>query len=168
MGGKTGSGTPLGELAQLREEAQKVIRREVEPGRQNVFISFVIEDEREVNALRGQAKNEDTAIEFNDWSVKEPYDSERAEYIRAKIRERIRQCSVTAVYLSEHTADSAWVDWEIRESVRLGKGVIAFHAGETPPTQLPKALGEFGIKPIRWTGAGLAKAIRSAEPKEHK
>ncbi len=166
MGGKTGGSISLGDLAQLRAEAEKAIRRDVEPGKQNVFTSFVVEDEREVNAFRAQAKNEDSEIEFNDWSVKEPYNSDRAEYIRAKIRERIRQCSVTAVFVSDQTASSDWVNWEIRESARLGKGVIAFHVGEMPPKRLPAALIELGIEPIRWTAAGIARAIRNATPKD--
>ena len=166
MGGKIGSGTPLGDIRRLQEKAQQNIRREIPPGKQNVFVSFVVEDEREVNAFRGQAKKEDSDIEFNDWSVRVPFDSERAEYIKSKIRERIRHCSVTAVYLSERTAGSPWVDWEIRESARLGKGVIAFHAGDAPPRRLPPALTELGIKPIRWTAKGISTAIRDAAPKD--
>ena len=43
-------------------------------------------------------------MEFNDWSLRAPFDSERADYVREGIRERIRQASLTLVYLSEHTA----------------------------------------------------------------
>ena len=98
----------------------------------NVFISFVSEDLNEVNLLRAQAKNENSAIEFNDWSLREPFDSERATYIQNGIRDGIERSSVTVVYVSERTASSQWVDWEIRESIRLGKGVIAVHSGDRP------------------------------------
>jgi len=56
-----------------------------------VFLSFAHEDINEVNLLRGQAKDEGSAIEFNDWSVREPFDSRRADYIKQKIGERIAQ-----------------------------------------------------------------------------
>ena len=39
----------------------------------NVFISFASDDLDEVNLLRGQAKNENSNIEFNDYSLKVPY-----------------------------------------------------------------------------------------------
>jgi len=166
MGGSSGGlGLSLGQIAQLQEKAKAILRDGAEPERRNVFISFASEDLDYVNLLRGQAKNEDSDLEFNDWSLKEPFNSDRAEYIRRGIRERIRQSSVTLVFVSEHTAASEWVDWEIRESHRLGKSVIAMYQGQSPPTVLPRALGELGVKPIQWTHEGLNQAIATAAAK---
>jgi hypothetical protein len=166
MGGSSGGlGLSIGRIAQLQEEAKAILRDGAEPERRNVFISFASEDLDYVNLLRGQAKNEDSDLEFNDWSLKEPFNSDRAEYIRRGIRERIRQSSVTLVFVSEHTAASEWVDWEIRESHRLGKGVVAMYQGESPPTVLPQALGELGVKPIQWTHEGLNQEIATAVAK---
>ena len=126
----------------------------------NVFLSFAYEDKAEVDLLRGQAKNENTDLEFKDYSVREAFDSERADYLRRKIRERIEQCSVTVVYLSDDSAKSEWVDWEIRESRRLNKGVVAVHKGDTPPATLPKAVREENVKVVPWSQ--LADAIEQA------
>ncbi len=134
------------------------------PEKRNVFISFAHEDVQQVNLLRGQAKNENSHIEFNDWSLSEPFDSEKSEYVKAGIRERINSSSVTLVYVSENTPASKWVDWEVRESARLGKGVVAVYSGSVPP-DLPQALKELGVSPIPWTQAGLAKAIEDASSK---
>jgi len=41
-----------------------------------------------VNLLRGQARNENSDLEFSDWSLSEPFDSKNAEYIKRGIRER--------------------------------------------------------------------------------
>jgi len=129
-------------------------------GKCNIFISFVSEDLGEVNMLRGQAKNENSDIEFNDWSLREPFDSEKADYIKRGIRERIRQCSVTVVYVSDKTADSRWVEWEISESVAMGKGVVAMHKGSTPPARLPKAITANKVPVVPWTQKELAEAIK--------
>ncbi|WP_244649473.1 TIR domain-containing protein [Neoaquamicrobium sediminum] len=75
----------------------------------------------EVNLLRAHAKNENSDIEFNDHSVREPYDSERAEYIKKKISERISRSSICVVYISDNTAQSRWVTWEVETSLALGK-----------------------------------------------
>lgn len=161
MGGKysdRGSLSPI-HLEELEKRAKESIE-EVRPGKVNVFISFDSEDLNEVNLLRGQAKNENTDIEFNDWSVREPFNSENAEYIRRRIRERIRQCSVTVVYLSKNTANSGWVDWEIRESLAMGKRIVAMHKGSTPPAQLPKAIKDNNISVVSWNQQELAKAIK--------
>src|SRR5689334_13111803 len=110
MGGGGGGGRGLTpeELRALEERARKSMKETSPPGKCNVFISFVGEDLNDVNLLRGQAKNENSDIEFNDWSLREPFESREAEYIKRGIRERIRQCSVTVVYVSDKTADSKW------------------------------------------------------------
>ena len=149
MGGGTTDRFPTEELTTLAERARRTLEAADRPGRRNVFISFDHEDEGEVNLLRGQAKNEDAELDFNDWSVKEPYDSENAEYIRRNIRERIRQSSATLVYLTERTASSRWVDWEIRESLALGKKVICVYQGQMP-SRVPNAVTELGLKCVPW------------------
>ncbi|MCK1424818.1 MULTISPECIES: TIR domain-containing protein [unclassified Bradyrhizobium] len=147
MGGGGGGGSNrLGDTRALEEKAKRVL----EGGRKNVFISFAHEDVDEVNLLRGQSKNENSDIEFNDFSVKEPYDSVRAEYIKGKLTERINQSSTTVVYLSKDTPTSQWVRWEVEKSIELGKRVIAVHAGKTAPG-LPSWVGPNKIKVVPWS-----------------
>jgi hypothetical protein len=130
-----------------------------EGGSRNVFISFTNEDKPLVELLRGQAQNEDSTLNFNDWSLRAPFDSERADTIRQGIRERIRQSSVTLVYVSDHAAKSKWVNWEVEESVKLGKKVVGVYQGENPP-QLPPAIKKHRIRVIAWSHKGLAKALK--------
>jgi len=163
-GGGGGRGLTTGELQNLEQRAKQSLKSAADSEKCNVFISFVSEDLNEVNLLRGQAKNDNSDIEFNDWSLKKPFDSKDAEYVRRGIRERIRQCSVTVVYVSDKTADSKWVDWEIREAVSMGKGVVAMYKGDKPPARLPKAIIDSKIKVVPWNQAALSKAIARAAP----
>lgn len=162
MGGGGGGGRGLTpeQLKRAEQVARDSLRKGSGTGLCNVFISFVGEDLQDVNLLRGQAKNENSDIEFNDWSLKKPFDSKDAEYVKRGIRERIRQCSVTVVYVSEHTADSKWVDWEIRESIALGKGVVAMYKGDRPPGRLPKAVTDNKVTVVPWNQNELSKAIK--------
>lgn len=162
MGGGGGGGRGLtpDEVRALEQTARKSLKVGAETGKCNVFISFVGEDVQDVNLLRGQAKNENSDIEFNDWSLRKPFDSKDAEYIKRGLRERIRQCSVTVVYVSDHTADSKWVDWEIRESLAMGKGVVAMYKGDSPPRRLPKAVSEKKLPVVPWNQEELNKAIQ--------
>ena len=151
MGGSSSSGSrSLGDTRDLEERAKKILRGG-ESGCKNVFISFAYEDVNEVNLLRGQAKNEKSEIEFNDGSVREPFDSERSEYIKQKIRERINRCSITIVYLSPATMNSRWVRWEVEKSLELGRRIIAVHSGDMPPRDLPGFVHEHKIKVIPWS-----------------
>ena len=128
-------------------------------GRRNVFISFANEDKPMVELLRGQAQKDDSTVEFNDWSLRAPFDGKKAKTIRERIRERIRQASLTLVYVSDHTAKSKWVNWEVEESVKLEKKVVGVYQGEIPG-RLPLALKKHGIKIIAWTHKGIAKALK--------
>ena len=161
--GSGGGGRRLSpsQLKGLEQNAKKSLKEGAGGGKRNVFISFSSDDQDEVNLLRGQAKNENSNIEFNDWSLREPFDSERANYIKQGIRERIRQSSVTVVYISDKTANSKWVDWEIRESLAMGKGVVAMHKGDTPPGRLPKAITDNNIPVVPWNQKQLATAIEN-------
>lgn len=168
MGGGGGGGRGLtpSELQQLEQKAKQSLKGNGDTGKDNVFISFVEEDLTDVNMLRGQAKNENSNIEFNDWSLKKPFDSDDAEYIKRGIRERIRQCSVTVVYLSDKTVDSKWVDWEIRETIALGKGVVAMYKGDRPPTRLPKAITNNRVPVVPWNQKELLAAIKTQAQKK--
>lgn len=153
MGGSSGGGPArIGNVQKLIEQAKAELK-----GRRNVFISFAYEDVNDVNLLRGQAKNDNSPLEFNDWSVSEPYNSERAEYIRQRITERILQSSVTVVYVSNDSAKSEWCDWEVRQSIKLGKQVIGVFKGQEAPHVNFPALRDHGIRSVPWSE--LAKTI---------
>ncbi|MES9995289.1 TIR domain-containing protein [Desulfovibrio aminophilus] len=149
MGGGPFGKSTLRSTKNLERKARDQIRK-AKDGVCNVFISFAFEDKVEVDTLRMSAKNPKSPIEFRDYSVKEPIDSARAPYIKQQISERIDRCSTTLVYLSKNSAESRWVDWEIRKSIELGKRVIAVHKGDTPPQILPAAVKENGIQVVAW------------------
>ena len=107
----------------------------------HIFLSFVEEDLESVRLFRGQAKNKNSALAFDDYSVKVPYNSTSAPYIRSKITEKIRASSVTIVLIGTFTWKSEWVAWEVQKSVELGKKVIGVRlkAGVTTPSALISA-----------------------------
>lgn len=150
-GGGGGSGSrSIGDIQSLVDKAKQELRQSEQTSKKNVFISFAYEDVGTVNLLRGQAKNENLPLEFNDWSVSEPFNSERAAYIKQKIAERIAHCSVTVVFLSDATPKSSWVNWEIEESVRQGKHVVGVYPQDSKPKALPAAVKEKKVTCIPW------------------
>lgn len=162
MGGSSGGGISLGDLAKLQEAAKQKLKDASAESSPHVFISFSYEDIDEVNLLRGQAKNENNDLQFDDHSVKEAFDSTNADYIKRQIRDKIDRASVTVVYVSESSATSKWVHWEIEESLRRGKGVVAVHKGDKPPAKLPAALANANCKIVKWEHAALVSAIQDA------
>jgi len=151
MGGGGGGSSSIGNIQSLVDKAKQELRKSEQQGeKRNVFISFAYEDINQVNLLRGQAKNENSPLEFNDWSVSEPFESERAAYIRQKIAERIEKSSLTVVFLSDATAKSKWVGWEIEKSIEMGKHVLGVYPQDSKPTSLPEPIAKNGIKCVPW------------------
>jgi len=140
-----------------REEISK--RGDLKP-RKKIFISFKHEDKQLVDSFRAQAKNENSELDFIDMSLKVPFNSENAEYIRKGIRARIEQCSVTVVMVTDKTHESDWVNWEIRESIKLNKSVVIIDKtdGKGP---LPKAVKENRdkIKIVPWKHRDIMDAL---------
>lgn len=165
MGGGSGGSIPSSDWVRLEAKAKQTLTEATTDTSRHVFISFAFEDEDEINLLRGQAKNDKTELEFDDFSLKDAIKSNNEDYIKQKIRERIDRVSVTAVYLTKDSAKSKWVEWEIAESLKRGKGVIGVYKGDAPPSQLPAAFKEYGLATVKWAHQELMQAINKASDK---
>lgn len=165
MGGSKGGGIGSSDWQKLEDKAKQKLKEGQEKLAHHVFISFAYEDADNVNLLRGQAKSDKTDLEFDDYSVKEAFDSKNADYIKRQIREKIDKASVAVVYLSESSSKSQWVNWEVEESYRRGKGVIGVYQGDNPPKSLPPALKQHGAKVVKWNHQALMTAIDDASKK---
>ena len=168
MGGGGGGGyVPTGrgsDIDELEGIARGELRRGPPEPRRKVFISFDSEDLDKKNLLVGQAKNENSELDFIDFSLKVPFNSENAEYIKQGIRERISQSSVTVVLVTNVTHRSDWVDWEIRESLRQNKGVVVIDHRDNVSVGMPGAVNENRdrIKVVPWNHEELRGAIQEA------
>jgi hypothetical protein len=125
-----------------------------------VFLSFVVDDLMLVNLFRGQAKNKNSDLEFSDYSVREPYNSTNADYIRSKIRERIAAASVTVCLIGETTHASRWVDWEIRASVEEHNRIMGIRLHSNSIKDItPKALADLGGNVVNWDIDAIIRLI---------
>ena len=126
-----------------------------------IFISFKIEDRQQVEGFRLLARNPNVDFEFYDESVRVPFDSANAEYIRRKIREKIQRCSVTVCLIGTATYQSKWVEWEIRESAKLGKGLLGVWLKDTYGP-VPQALRDLKAEIVPWNVQQIDRAIERA------
>lgn len=131
--------------------------------KRRVFIRFRGEDQSRVNGLRLLNANEKFDIEFYDESVRTPYNSTNATYIRRQIREKINRTSVTICMLSELTHTSQWVTWELEESIDKGNSIIAM-SFKDGPSQLPfpEPIARLKLPVWRWDHNHLAELINAA------
>jgi hypothetical protein len=125
----------------------------------HVFLSFVEEDLERVRLFRGQAKNKKSDLSFDDYSVKVPYNSQDAAYIKSKISEKIAAASVTICLIGPQTSGSSWVQWEIDKASSLGKTIfgVRLYTDKTCPT--PSALTAVKASVYDWNIEAIVKAI---------
>jgi len=162
MGGGGGYGFLPSDKKKLEDKAKERLKEAGKSKTRNVFISFSYEDINEVNLLRGQSKNDKSDLEFSDYSVKEAFDSENADYIKRKIREKIENTSVTMIYLSDKSMKSDWVKWEIEQSKKMGKGIVAVYKGDTPPSNIPSHIKDNVNSIVQWKHDAMMVAVNNA------
>ena len=132
------------------EEAEGIFETSIEEVRRarirNVFISFHVDDEAQVNLLRAQAKDQKFDIEFRDYSIKEPFDKKW----RTNCKEKISQTSALVCMIGEKTAQREAVNWEIEQAYRQGKKVIGIKIYEDLNYPIPKPLLDNKAPIVEW------------------
>jgi len=91
------------------------------------FLSFEEEDLDLVNLFRGQAKKKSSDLEFDDYSIKVPFDSTNASYIKTCIRNQIKLVSMTICLVGVTTHESKWVNWELNKTIELDKPIMGVY-----------------------------------------
>jgi hypothetical protein len=131
------------------------------------FLSFVQEDLNLVNLFRGQAHNQRFDLEFADYSIKEPFDSNNADYIARGITEQIRLATLTICLFGPTTYASKWVDWELRKTLELGKPIMGVSLYSDGRINLyPTTLNGWPI--LSWDIAGIVQAMGDLAEKYRK
>lgn len=81
----------------------------------NCFVSYHHEnDQKYISRLRRTISN----MKIADYSLKEDIGHLTNGTIYKKVREKMRNCSITVVLIGERTGHRKWIDWEIWASLR--------------------------------------------------
>jgi hypothetical protein len=122
------------------------------------FLSFVEEDLDLVNLFRGQAKNKTSDLEFSDYSIKTPFDSNNASYIKTGIGNQIKLASLTICLVGVDTHASQWVKWELEKTVELGKPIMGVYLYSDGIKYYPAPLSDWPR--VNWDIDEIVKAMK--------
>ena len=110
--------------------------------KRRIFVSFDHNDTTQVNGFLGLRQILD-AFDFYNHKLDRRIQSSDGDYVSRIISdEYIRPASVAVVLIGNQTANSAWVKWEIAESLRQGKGILGIRLKDTfgpVPAGIPPA-----------------------------
>jgi hypothetical protein len=119
--------------------------------KKTVFVAFAMEDKAQRDLLKGQSLNTKSPFEYVDMSVKEPYDTQWKDRVRARIR---RSDGVIAL-VSKHSKSSSGQQWEIECAKEEGKKLRGVWAYSDDRTNL------VGVNTVPWSWDNIAKFIDS-------
>ena len=57
---------------------------------------------------------------------------------------------------------SDWVKWEVEQSIKMGKGVVAVYKGDKQPVNIPKHITDNTNSIISWNHTAMMKAVDKA------
>lgn len=97
--------------------------------KKRVFIAFAIEDETYRNFLVGQARLKKSPFEFQDFSVKEPWDSQW----KTSCRTKVKGCDGVIALISKNTAKAEGELWEIQCAIDEKKPTMLMWVNDERP-----------------------------------
>ena len=126
----------------------------------HVFLSFDNDDSLLVELFRGQVKNDKLVLEFADYSIKDPINSQNAQYVKREIREKIRMSSAIICLVGRSTHRSRWVEWELETGHGMGKCLIGVRLHSDHGDIAPKPLIEHDADVVDWNLQDIVGALR--------
>lgn len=113
-----------------------------------VFISYQHTDQMKARGLNLMTFNKNVNVDFTGRHLLDPVKSNNPDYISRKIREQISGSSATVVLIGKNTAESEWVEKEIRWSQEKGNGIIGIRTD--PDAAVPQGLIDYGAEVLNW------------------
>jgi hypothetical protein len=126
----------------------------------NIFISHVHEDDAllpKLKELIGRA-----GMHVRDGSVNstKPNEAQSEEHIKRNVlAPRIDWASTLVVLITQDTATSKWVNWEIQYAIEQGKNVFGVFAQGATDADIPEELGKHAAAIVGWQGDRVVDAI---------
>jgi hypothetical protein len=109
--------------------------------KKNIFISHVHEDDDLLPKLKDLISK--AGMEVRDGSINsdKPNEASNEDYIKREIlAPRIQWASTLVVLITHDTAQSDWVNWEIKHAIEQGKNVVGVFAQGATDADIPEAL----------------------------
>ena len=127
----------------------------------NIFISHVHEDDDLLPKLKDLISK--AGMEVRDGSINsdKPNNANNPDYIKEKyLKPHIDWASTLVVLITHDTAQSDWVNWEIKYAIEQGKKVVGVFAQGATDADIPEALRTHGdAAVVGWQSERVVDAI---------
>ena len=125
----------------------------------NVFISHSWAYIDDLKKLRNLLNNRGYFnVEFEEATPDEPIDSENAEYIKRRLREKIRNSDIVLGIAGIYASYSDWMEWELDTAIKNDIPIV----GVIPWGQerISQVVYSRSKEDVNWNTESIVKAIR--------
>ena len=125
----------------------------------NVFISHSWAYIDDLKNLRNLLNNRGYFnVEFEEATPDEPIDSENAEYIKRRLREKIRNSDIVLGIAGIYASYSDWMEWELDTAIKNGIPIV----GVIPRGQerISQVVYSRSKEDVKWNTESIVEAIR--------
>ncbi|MDM8000197.1 MAG: TIR domain-containing protein [Dehalococcoidia bacterium] len=129
--------------------------------KKNIFISHVHEDDDLLPKLKNLIGRAGMEVRDSSINSEKPNYATNLNYIKEKyLRPHIDWASTLVVLITRDTAQSEWVNWEIRYAIDQGKNVVGVFAQGATDADIPEELLKLGdAVVVGWQGDRVVDAI---------
>jgi hypothetical protein len=127
----------------------------------NVFISHVHEDDALLPKLKDLISRAGMDVRDGSINSDKPNRATNPDYIKGEyLKPHIDWASTLVVLITHDTAQSDWVNWEIRYAIEQGKHVVGVFARGATDADIPEALRTHGdAAVVGWQSERVVDAI---------
>lgn len=126
--------------------------------KKRIFVSYYYEKDRALKRLlKAWSKNDKFDIEFDDMSADVSLTMKTARELEQELTTRINRSDIVLVLIGSSTHSRKWVNYEIKEAVRLSKPIVAVKQDRSHV--FPKELKGVGAN---WVYGFRAKRVSKA------
>ena len=126
----------------------------------NIFISHIHEDDDGLAKLKGLVAKHGMQMRDSSITSDKPNRARNEDYIKWKIlNPQIEWAGTLAVYVSQDTWESKWVNWEIERAHKLGKRIVGIWEYGAKDCKMPEALEKYADAMVGWNGESIIDAI---------
>lgn len=131
----------------------------------NVFVSHYHEDAVKIEDFKSLIGKH--GINMRDSSIYESKlknDAHNEQYIKYDlIKPQIQWAGTVVVLIGKDTAQSDYVNWEIKTAAEMGKRVIGVFLQGAKNENIPSELNEYGNGLVGWNGDRIVRAINGED-----
>lgn len=126
----------------------------------DVFISHIHEDDEGLTKLKDLVAKHGLQMRDSSITADKPNNAKDPDYIKQKIlTPQIKWAGTLAVYVSQDTRESEWVNWEIEKAHELGKRIVGIWEYGAKDCEIPEALEKYADAMVGWNGESIIDAI---------